>query len=148
MSVRPSHFNPSRPFDRQTLTGYFKPKVNVTNNNWARVDLAVRSNNQWKDNAFVLNFRNSACSTMREHVPDFFRIVAKHSGATTDTKAPCVIPAGHFAFKNESVAWTFPSFPVMPYGRYKFRATGGFSKSTAHPSFCVAVDCEVIPKPS
>ncbi|XP_034239385.1 uncharacterized protein LOC117644225 [Thrips palmi] len=131
LMLRPSHFYPARPFDRQTLTGQMWSKHNLTDNLLAHVDMAVRSNNQWKDNAFVFKFPNSGCSVLRDHLPDMWRIM------------------GHVVVKNESVSWTFPHFPVMPYGRYKFRVVTRFmNKAAAIPLSCLTVDCEIIPKPT
>ncbi|XP_034238659.1 uncharacterized protein LOC117643713 isoform X2 [Thrips palmi] len=137
-SIRASHFNPVKPFDRQMLTGYMSANFNISDNLL------------WKENAFVFSFPNSGCSALRDQLPDMYRIVAKHTGASMDKKAPCVIPGGYFDLKNESVSWTFPNFPVMPYGRYMFRVTARHMKNRAAavPCFCLAVDCEVIPKPT
>lgn len=38
-----------------------------------KVVLDVRSNNQWKENAFVFSIPG-ACSASREHIPDMFRV--------------------------------------------------------------------------
>ncbi|XP_034240132.1 uncharacterized protein LOC117644630 [Thrips palmi] len=149
--IRPSHFNPIRPFEKQTLQGYMRSSYNVSDDLLAHVDMAIRSNNQWKDNAFVFNFPNSGCTALREHLPDMYRIVAKYTGAPLDKKKPCIIPGGYFDFKNETISWTFPHFPVMPYGRYKFRISArhmSVVKTTTVPHFCVYADCEIIPKPT
>ncbi|XP_034238092.1 uncharacterized protein LOC117643358 [Thrips palmi] len=145
--IRASHFNPARPYDLQTISGNLTFKEDMRDNYWSRVDLAVRSNNQWKENAFVFNFPKLGCTAIREHAPDFFRVVAKYSGAPTDKAIPCVIPAGVYVVKNESVSWTFPNFPVIPYGRYRFRVTSRSSSTSRTPVLCLEVDCEAIPKP-
>ncbi|XP_034238324.1 uncharacterized protein LOC117643504 [Thrips palmi] len=144
--IRASHFNPARPYDLQTISGNLSSKEDMKDNYWSRVEMAVRSNNQWKDNAFIFNFPRLGCTAIREQVPDLFRIIAKHSGAPTDKAAPCVIPAGVYVLKNESVSWTFPNFPVIPYGRYRFRVTSR-SITSRTTLLCLEVDCEAIPKP-
>ncbi|XP_034247045.1 uncharacterized protein LOC117648586 [Thrips palmi] len=150
VSVRASHFNPLKPFDKQTVQGYARSSYNVTDNFLTKVTMAVRSNNQWKENAFVFTFPNSGCTAIRDHLPDLFRVIAKHSGASMNKKDPCLIPGGSYKFKNESVSWTAPHFPVMPYGRYKFHMAAYFmnlTKAEAEPRFCVSCDCEIVPKP-
>ncbi|XP_034232281.1 uncharacterized protein LOC117640127 isoform X1 [Thrips palmi] len=144
---RISHFNPVRPFDNQILSGNMTFRVDVMDNHWTFVDFAVRSNNQWKENAFIMNFPKTGCSSLRENVPDFFRIIAKYSGASTDKAVPCRVPAGRYIFSNEPVNWTFPHFPVMPYGHYRIRARARPSSTSTRINFCMILDVEAIPKP-
>ncbi|XP_034232282.1 uncharacterized protein LOC117640127 isoform X2 [Thrips palmi] len=141
------HFNPVRPFDNQILSGNMTFRVDVMDNHWTFVDFAVRSNNQWKENAFIMNFPKTGCSSLRENVPDFFRIIAKYSGASTDKAVPCRVPAGRYIFSNEPVNWTFPHFPVMPYGHYRIRARARPSSTSTRINFCMILDVEAIPKP-
>ncbi|XP_034246777.1 uncharacterized protein LOC117648375 [Thrips palmi] len=147
LNTRVSHFNPSRPYDLPIFTGNATLKEDLRDNYWSRADLAVRSNNQWKENAFIFNFPKQGCTAIREQVPDFFRVLAKLSGASTDKGTPCVVPAGVYLLKNEMVNLTFPNFPVIPYARYRFKVTASHSRNFDTPLLCLAVDCEAIPKP-
>lgn len=52
--------------------------------------LAVRSNNEWKENAFVFNLPGGACSIVREHIPSFFSIVTEYQPDIRDKRVPCV----------------------------------------------------------
>ncbi|XP_034231875.1 uncharacterized protein LOC117639920 isoform X2 [Thrips palmi] len=150
LNIRASHFNPFRPFELQVLVGNATFREDMMDNFWSQVHMAVRSNNQWKENAFVFNFPNVGCSAIRDHVPDLYRMLAKQSGASMDKTVPCRLPAGVWPFKNEPVNWSFPNFPIMPYGRYKFRvsARSNSNKDLRSLSACLEVDCEVIPRPS
>ncbi|XP_034232191.1 uncharacterized protein LOC117640074 isoform X1 [Thrips palmi] len=140
---RPSHFSRSRPYDLQTISGNISFKGEITDNILTDADLAIWSNNQWKENAFIFRIPRSGCSVVRDDIPDFFRILTKYNGARRD---PCVVPAAHSVLKNEPVNWTFPHFPIMPYGRYRFQFRA--RKTREGPAIlCVSVDCEVIPKP-
>ncbi|XP_034231403.1 uncharacterized protein LOC117639643 [Thrips palmi] len=143
--LRLSHFNPARPFSRQTLTGNVTLRKDFTDNYMIFVDLATRSNNQWKENAFIMNFPKVGCSTWREQVPEFFHFFANISGASEDKNKPCRIPAGEYIFKNEPMKWRTPNFKVMPYGRYRMRI-----KIRDGPTVvgCNELDCEAIPRPS
>ncbi|XP_034251882.1 uncharacterized protein LOC117651715 [Thrips palmi] len=147
MTLRSSHFNPLKPSERQTVSGNVSFKIDYTDQFWSHADLALRSNNQWKENAFLFQFRKMGCSGIRDQIPDFFRVLAKHSGASMDRREPCVLPAGHYILKNEPVNWTFPNFPVMPYGRYRLRIRSRTARDSPVTRFCILVDCEVIPKP-
>ncbi|XP_034244362.1 uncharacterized protein LOC117647001 isoform X2 [Thrips palmi] len=89
--IRATHFNPLRPYDLQLLTGNFTIKENIGDDSWSLVDMAVRSNNEWKENAFVFNFPKMGCSGMREQFPNFYRIISKHTGAPMDRAVPCVM---------------------------------------------------------
>ncbi|XP_034232836.1 uncharacterized protein LOC117640443 [Thrips palmi] len=146
-NFRPGPFSRSRPYDLQTLSGNLTIRAPFTDRVWTETDLAVWANNQWKENAFKFPFPKTGCSELREQMPDFFRVVAKHTGASTDLKDPCVVPVGHSVLKDEPVNWTFPNFPTMPYGRYRYRMRSRLTRNSPIVCMCVAVDCEVIPKP-
>lgn len=49
--------------------------------------LDSRSNNQWKENAFVFNLP-AACSAIREHIPDLFRVMF----GGLSKRGPCHVP--------------------------------------------------------
>lgn len=52
---------------------------------------------------------------------------------------------GAYVVDGEPVEWSFPNFPVMPYGRYRFVFTMGKQKSQAK-LICLMCDCQVVPK--
>ncbi|XP_034246208.1 uncharacterized protein LOC117648101 isoform X2 [Thrips palmi] len=146
LQFRPTHFNRARPNERQRVTGNATVKKPVTDNFWSTVNLAVRANNEWKENFFVNKFSRQGCTAIRLHSPELFNLVVKYTGASADKNAPCVIPPGFFVVKDEPISWTFPNFPIMPYGRYRFRGTSRDSETSNITRLCIDVDCEVIPK--
>ncbi|XP_034237549.1 uncharacterized protein LOC117643017 [Thrips palmi] len=79
-SLRVTHFNPQRPYDPQFLSGELTFQEDYGDYYMTSFTLDKRSNNQWKDNFFILKFPNVGCSVMRNQIPDLFRIFAKHSG--------------------------------------------------------------------
>ncbi|XP_034241661.1 uncharacterized protein LOC117645510 [Thrips palmi] len=149
LDLRPSHFNPARPFETQTVSGNMSMKKELDDNLWVRVSMALRSNNEWKENAFIFKFPGNACSSIREHLPAIFRLLSKATNTTPakDRRQPCVFPRGSHTIENEPMKWEFPKFKIMPYGRYKFRVQMGAVGSQEN-LFCNWVDCEVIPRPA
>ncbi|XP_034241720.1 uncharacterized protein LOC117645547 [Thrips palmi] len=123
LDLRPSHFNPFKPFDLQTVSGNLSFKKELDDNVWIRVSMALRANNEWKENAFNFNFPGNACSTIREQLPSLFHLFAKATNSTPakDRRQPCVFLRGSNTIKNEPMKWEFPKFKIIPYARYKFR---------------------------
>ncbi|XP_034240057.1 uncharacterized protein LOC117644589 [Thrips palmi] len=147
INVRPTHFNPSRPFDLQLLTGNVSVKEDIEDRFYANINVAVWANNQWKENFFIMTFPQCGCTAAREQAPDVFRIIADHSGAEMDKKKPCRIPPGFYVLKNEPVNLNFPYFKVMPYGRYMARIKTRYRNSNV-TRFCLTFDFEMVQKPS
>ncbi|KAJ1523560.1 hypothetical protein ONE63_001408 [Megalurothrips usitatus] len=138
--MRYSHFNPARPSEFQFMTG------NVTigphgldDTMWARVVVDSRSNNQWKENAFVFNFIRKACSQFRDNAPGAFAVFFN----ATDKKTACPVMTGTYGVVNAKVQWTYPNVPILPYGDYRVRLTYGKSDQTFT---CLVSECAVIPK--
>ncbi|XP_034251342.1 uncharacterized protein LOC117651412 isoform X2 [Thrips palmi] len=146
-SARLSHFNPQRPYDLQVLSGKFNISEDFGDNYALSVFLDKRSNNQWKENFFVYKFAKGGCSTFREHMPGLFNAVVKNSGLAVNKKTTCALPRGNFVVRNESVDWSFPSAPIMPYGRYRFRFVFQVANDTDRTHMCGLVECIAIPKP-
>lgn len=48
----------------------------------------LRSNNQWKQNAFIFNFPDKACHNLRFHIPDLFRVAFRG----TSVRGKCIVP--------------------------------------------------------
>ncbi|XP_034240133.1 uncharacterized protein LOC117644631 [Thrips palmi] len=143
--LRASHFRPARPYDLQVITSNLSLTRDVEDNFWLYLDLAVRNNNEWKENAFIVKFANIGCTTIRDQAPGIYGIIAKSTGAPTDKNKRCFIPKGQYDV-NGPVNWTLPNFPIMPYGRYRIhlRARGDPNSPVR---YCAIVDCEAIPKP-
>ncbi|XP_034231402.1 uncharacterized protein LOC117639642 [Thrips palmi] len=145
-SLRLSHFNPQRPYDPQMISGYLTFKEDFGDGYMTSVAIDKRSNNQWKENFFLMKFSNMGCSAMRNQIPDLYRIFVETTGAPKSKKVPCVIRAGHYIWKNESVNWNFPNVPIVPYGHYRFRLRCA-ANDTGKVHMCVEVDGHAIPKP-
>ncbi|KAJ1523171.1 hypothetical protein ONE63_001062 [Megalurothrips usitatus] len=98
-----------------------------------------RSNNQWKENAFVLHSKTMACTLAQANVPDVARIFFRG--------IKCPIPAVCTNFTNkfidEPVAFVFPNAPIMPYGIWRFRTLSGLGGDTIG---CWVVEAVTIPK--
>ncbi|XP_052125623.1 uncharacterized protein LOC127749837 [Frankliniella occidentalis] len=138
--VRASHFNPHKPKDLQLLTGNATFSSTYDDSTWVKVIIDVRSNNQWKENAFVFNFKKNGCRAFRDNIPQIYKDVFKQG----EVKGPnCTLKAGVIKFNNTPANWTFPNFPIMPYGHYRYRVRfGQLEKLYA----CWAVDGWIIPK--
>ncbi|KAJ1519773.1 hypothetical protein ONE63_005029 [Megalurothrips usitatus] len=142
--IQSTRFSPQRPLVLQklsgnmTMTGLSKP---VDDSHWAYVRLDSRFNSEWKQNAFIFNFPSGACSALRDHIPDFGRVVF---GQEFMDHQPCKIPAKVHMFESEPINWTFPKFPIMPYGHWRFHFTLGQAADT---HMCFNVECHTIPRP-
>ncbi|XP_052124572.1 uncharacterized protein LOC127749637 isoform X2 [Frankliniella occidentalis] len=139
MYLRATHFNPQKPNELQLLNGNLTATKGFDDNCWAKVYLDIRNNNQWKENAFVFEFKDKACTTLRTNLPGPANIFF---GKGNGERKPCVIPPGVHKADQEPVDWTFPKFPVMPYGHYKFRLNSNANEII----LCLQVECHIIPK--
>ncbi|XP_034248324.1 uncharacterized protein LOC117649548 [Thrips palmi] len=125
-SLRLSHFNPQRPYDPQMISGYLTFKEDFGDGYMTSVAIDKRSNNQWKENFFLMKFSNMGCSAMRNQIPDLYRIFVETTGAPKSKKVPCVIRAGHYIWKNESVNWNFPTSQSIALNNQE-NITGGIT---------------------
>ncbi|XP_034236947.1 uncharacterized protein LOC117642645 [Thrips palmi] len=141
LHIRASHFNPAKPWMKQTLTGNTSMTFTITDVYWGRARMDVRSNNQWKENAFVFKLPGGACSILRGNIPSLFRIL--YNGVAADPKSPCRIPKGTYEFEDEPVDWVFPNAPIMPYGFYRFLGSFGLGSTI---ETCITAECQIIPK--
>ncbi|KAJ1519786.1 hypothetical protein ONE63_005039 [Megalurothrips usitatus] len=93
ISVRLTHFKPSRPMDKQYAWGSFTWPLDMDDESYLNMHLDKWANNQWKQNFFVFNFKNKACTVMRDYMPaaKFIFDVAKSAGATSE-KGKCIMP--------------------------------------------------------
>ncbi|XP_052122438.1 uncharacterized protein LOC113213503 [Frankliniella occidentalis] len=137
-AFHPSRFNPYKPRELQLLTGNLTARnVDMDDSWWLKVILDVWANNQWKENAFVLFFKNRACSSLRANTPSFYEHVFKR-----EIKDRCIIKRGVYEVRNAPIEWVFPNIPIMPYGRYKHRSTSG----KADKYLCLSGEFHAIPK--
>ncbi|KAE8751377.1 hypothetical protein FOCC_FOCC001949 [Frankliniella occidentalis] len=136
-------FDKSNPFRLQKLYGNVTMKKTTKFNDeyWVRVRLDSWSINGWKENAFIFNFPTSGCSVSRHHMPGVVRIVFGEDFMKSD---PCHLETKNYTIPMQYVNWTFPHFPVMPYGHWRFHLTLGHERVTGT---CVNVVCHTIPKP-
>ncbi|XP_052133640.1 uncharacterized protein LOC113217293 [Frankliniella occidentalis] len=75
--LRATHFNPLKPNELQRLTGNLTiADVPFDNSLWAKVIADVRSNNQWKENAFIFRFKG-AYRSLKQNIPGFYERVLK-----------------------------------------------------------------------
>ncbi|XP_052125617.1 uncharacterized protein LOC127749833 [Frankliniella occidentalis] len=120
--LRASHFNPRKPKELQVLNGNWTISFMFDDNTWVKVVIDVRSNNQWKENAFVLNFKNNGCRALKENAPELYNQVFKQAEVSG---AHCSLKPGTYEVNNTKAAWIFPNLPAFPYGHYRLRAWMG-----------------------
>ncbi|XP_034239136.1 uncharacterized protein LOC117644059 [Thrips palmi] len=141
-NLKTTHWNPAKPNELQRITGWLNGTLTtVTDANWVNILMDVRSNNQWKQNAFVFKFPNGACTTIKKQIPEFWNVIFK---LPRSDKTPCSIPPQLYEVNDEPIAWLFPSVPIMPYGMYRFRLTSGLPGKP--PVACFVVECHTVPK--
>ncbi|XP_026287640.2 uncharacterized protein LOC113212972 [Frankliniella occidentalis] len=138
--LRGSHFNPYKPKVLQLMTGNVTGVVPFDDRGWTKIVVDLRSNNQWKENAFVFNFnKRGPCSVCKEHVPSAF----KQFLLKGEDEGACPRPPGVYEVNDTAVGWTFPSVPIIPYGTYRFRVTFGIAENLHG---CWVADAKTVPK--
>ncbi|XP_052124758.1 uncharacterized protein LOC127749672 [Frankliniella occidentalis] len=137
---RTTRFNPYKPKEIQLLTG------NITLGNKSFDDslpitviLDTRSNNQWKENAFIFTFKSRACTTIKTNIPVLYEQLFKKR----EINGVCSHQPGVYEVNNAPVEWIFPNFPMMPYGFYKFKIKFGTAENLI---MCGVVECRIIPR--
>ncbi|XP_026293312.1 uncharacterized protein LOC113217572 isoform X1 [Frankliniella occidentalis] len=135
------HFNPLKPEELQRFDGNVTGLEEVNDNCWTRVVVDARSNNQWKENAFVFNFPGGACSAAYQHTKCFQALTGKllSKGKT------CVLNPGVSILSDTPMDWSFPYFPIMPYGEWRFRLSYG-PPGQKRASGCHIAEAVTIPK--
>ncbi|XP_052128318.1 uncharacterized protein LOC113205824 isoform X4 [Frankliniella occidentalis] len=137
---RATHFNPYKPKELQRLTGNVTTTIGTFDDNcWMKVIVDARSNNQWKENAYIFNFRKNACRVLKENAPGFYEQVLKKR----EVKGVCAFNPGVYEADNAPIDWSFPNVPILPYGQYRFRVMVGRDKTL---NACWAADARTIPK--
>ncbi|XP_026292137.2 uncharacterized protein LOC113216609 [Frankliniella occidentalis] len=140
--LRATHFNPRKPKELQVLSGNWTVSFMFDANTWMKSVVDVRSNNQWKENAFVLNFKNNACRALKENAPEIYNQVFKQA---EDKGAHCALKPGTYEVNNTRAVWNFPNLPVMPYGHYRYRSWFGKPEKVYYG--CWVAEAWVVPKP-
>ncbi|XP_052131795.1 uncharacterized protein LOC127751777 [Frankliniella occidentalis] len=137
--LRATHFNPLKPREVQLLTGNVTIDEVIDDRCGIKGVLDVRSNNQWKENAFVFYYKSNACQKVKENIPGFYNLFFKKS----EIKGTCALKPGVYEVNNAPAEWSFPNVPTMPYGQYRFRVLANkFDRLISN----LVVDCRVVPK--
>ncbi|XP_052131140.1 uncharacterized protein LOC127751518 [Frankliniella occidentalis] len=138
-NLHATRFNPYKPREIQLLTGNVTGvNVSIDDNCWAKVILDTWKNNQWKENAFVIFVKDKACTHGKINLPGFYEQLFKKR----ETKGACIVKPGVYELKNAPVKLAFPNFPIMPYGRYRFKLTVGRTELYT----CMVSEVTIIPK--
>ncbi|XP_052122366.1 uncharacterized protein LOC113213664 [Frankliniella occidentalis] len=138
-NIHTTRFNPYKPREILLLSGNVTGvNGSLDDNCWGKIILDVWRNNQWKENAFVFFRKDKACTHIKTNVPTLYEPLFKKR----ETKGQCILKPGVYELNNAPVKWVFPNIPIMPYGRYRFRMTGGRTESYT----CMACELTVIPK--
>ncbi|XP_034249696.1 uncharacterized protein LOC117650397 [Thrips palmi] len=140
MFLHVSHFNRYNPTEKQRVSGNVTVFETFDDDVWMDIRLGLRSNNEWKKNAFVFKFPNQGCSRFRAFLPSFFSVMYKGVSMV----GACSVPAGVYVF-DEPVDWTFPNVPVFPYGHYLATMKGGRG-NTNIIKMCSQFELRIIPK--
>ncbi|XP_052131958.1 uncharacterized protein LOC127751844 [Frankliniella occidentalis] len=141
--IRASHFNPQKPKELQVLTGNAMLSFLTDDSTWLKIVIDVRSNNQWKENAFVFYFKDNACRALKENIPEIYNEVFKQGEVIKG--AHCMVKPGVYEVNKAPANWTCPNIPIMPYGHYRYRSWFGKPEKVSYG--CWAVDFHIIPKP-
>ncbi|XP_026273425.2 uncharacterized protein LOC113203124 isoform X2 [Frankliniella occidentalis] len=116
--LRATHFNPLRPKELQRLTGNVTATGGLLDDSdWLKIIVDTRSNNQWKENAYVFKFNDHACLTIKVNIPDFYEKLLKKR----NVKGACFFRPGVYEINDAPMNWTFPNVPIFPYGQYRYR---------------------------
>ncbi|XP_052128947.1 uncharacterized protein LOC127750689 [Frankliniella occidentalis] len=138
-NLRATHFNPYKPKELQRVTGNVKgANGTIDDHCWSKVIVDIRSNNQWKENAFVLSFKNNACRYAREYTPGVYKQILKG-----EDEGACIRPPGVYEVNNTPVDWSFPTVPLIPYGYYRFRVMFGKAENLYG---CWVADAKAVPR--
>ncbi|KAK3926236.1 GTPase Obg [Frankliniella fusca] len=105
-----------------------------------RLVLDSRSNNQWKENAFVFNFPNGACTGLFQNA-GFIKQMLGHQYR----EKPCAVLPGAITRTDYPLKVAYPNIPVLPYGEFRGRAMANYI-GIRDPAACFAVDFVVNPK--
>ncbi|KAK3907586.1 Glucose-6-phosphate isomerase [Frankliniella fusca] len=120
-------FDVKRPHNLQLVTATMNMTRPFTDNYWGKVRVDAYSNGQWKPNALVFPFKERGCTNMRTHLGMVFMALFKKKNMD---KKVCHVPAGIYSCDKEPMNWTFPHFPILPYGFYRFHWVGGEGDET------------------
>ncbi|XP_026286175.1 uncharacterized protein LOC113211870 [Frankliniella occidentalis] len=138
--LRTTHFNPRKPKEKQLLTGNLTGvNMSFDDSCWMKVILDARSNNQWKENAFIFLVKSKACTRYRAGAPALYDLFFRKR----EINGMCSHQPGVYAVENATLEWTFPNIPIMPYGHYRYRMMLGKAENLL---MCGALEASLIPK--
>ncbi|XP_052132768.1 uncharacterized protein LOC127752145 [Frankliniella occidentalis] len=138
--VRTTHFNPVRPKVLPRITGNMtSTSGDLDDSVWVKTIVDVRSNNQWKENAFVFKFNNKACQIAKVNSPGWYEVVLKKR----EVKGACIFKPGVYEFHDAPIDWNFPNVPIMPYGHYRARVMIGKAENLYA---CWVIEAKAVPK--
>ncbi|XP_052128321.1 uncharacterized protein LOC113203124 isoform X1 [Frankliniella occidentalis] len=138
--LRATHFNPFKPKELQRVTGNLTFSSGLLDDSdWVKVIVDTRSNNQWKENAYVLKFNDHACRAIKVNIPGFYEQFLKKR----EVKGACLFRPGVYETNDAPLNWTFPNVPALPYGQYRFRLMIGKAKNLYA---CFVADARAVPK--
>ncbi|XP_052123387.1 uncharacterized protein LOC113205224 isoform X2 [Frankliniella occidentalis] len=141
MTITP--FNIREPYALQIVNGKLSFNRTFDDTYWTRTRIDSRSTDghRWMKNAFLFNFPSKGCSVFREQAPDWYRVLL---GDVITSGKECTVPPGVYPIEKQSVNWTFPNVPIMPYGFMRFHSTFGRARET---DFCFQAEFHSIPRP-
>ncbi|XP_052129051.1 uncharacterized protein LOC113202244 [Frankliniella occidentalis] len=141
VNMRFSHFNPAAPYQKQRAYGNSTFKTDYDDRRWGSVIADIRSNNQWKLNAFHFNKTKNNCSDCRKDSPQWFRAMYNQD---PNAPGPCLVKKGLYIMNGTAVDhFNAPRIPVLPYGHYRLRAINGIQNRMLG---CMMSEIKVIPK--
>ncbi|XP_052126969.1 uncharacterized protein LOC127750172 isoform X2 [Frankliniella occidentalis] len=138
---RLTRYNPYKPSEAQLLTGNLTGELPIDDSCWGKMNVALWANNQWKDNAFVVGFKDTVCSRYKENAPSLWELFFK--GTEEKGKVGCLIKPGFYEYKNVPARVVFPNVPVGPYGRYKMSVWVGKADKMY---YCFVGEFRLVPK--
>ncbi|XP_026289098.1 uncharacterized protein LOC113214058 isoform X1 [Frankliniella occidentalis] len=138
IQVKFSHYNPNKKFVPQTWSGFANLSREMDDSWWVKAPLAIRSNNQWKENAFVFYFPTKGCSNGRDIAPACLKPFFTKAGT------PCLIKQQVIQFQNTTMPMEFPKLPRLVYGYYRLELSAGPKNKKSE--YCVNAMVHIIPK--
>ncbi|XP_052122304.1 uncharacterized protein LOC113214058 isoform X2 [Frankliniella occidentalis] len=138
IQVKFSHYNPNKKFVPQTWSGFANLSREMDDSWWVKAPLAIRSNNQWKENAFVFYFPTKGCSNGRDIAPACLKPFFTKAGT------PCLIKQQVIQFRNTTMKLEFPKVPHLVYGHYRLELSAGPKNEKSE--YCVNAIVHIIPK--
>ncbi|KAK3922891.1 Serine carboxypeptidase-like 2 [Frankliniella fusca] len=143
IKARISHFKPAHPFEPTRITGNVTGTVPLDDSLVSSFILDRRSNNQWKENALVINFpKGTGCSSIFVNGPYIASLLGD-----LYSPSPCKVQPGFHTFADMPVKIQHPNVPVFAYGEYRLHFLLSNIGKTHEPLLCYSGEVNLIPKP-